>query len=62
MILRFTRYPNRHRFAPMRVSFVLCRKDTVCGVPSQLKIRRACSCTAVMFEVIVQQIGLIYLF
>ena len=54
-------YPNRHRFAPVRVGFVLRSKNTVCGVPSLRRIRRACSCTAVMFEVIAQLTSLINL-
>jgi hypothetical protein len=62
MILQFTHHPNRHRFVPMRVGFVLRSKNRVRGAPSQRRIRRTCFCTAAMFEVILEQTGLIYLF
>jgi len=59
MILLFTRHSNRHRLAPMRVSIALRCKNTECGVPFQRRIRRDCYCTAVMFELIAKQTGLI---
>jgi hypothetical protein len=40
MILLFTRHPNRHRFAPMRVGFALRCKNTVFDVSIQRRIWR----------------------
>ena len=59
MNLHFTRHSNRHRLAPMRVSFISCRKNNVYDVSIERRIRRDFSCTAVMFEVTAQQSCLI---
>jgi len=62
MILHFTRHPNKHRFAPLRVSFISCRKNNVCDVSIQRRIRRDFSCTAVIFEITAQHTILVNIF
>jgi len=57
-----TRHSNSHRFAPMRVGFVLRRKNTMHDASSQQKVRRTCPCMEVLRVVIVQQTSLINLF
>jgi hypothetical protein len=52
-------YPNRHRFAPMRVGFVLRCKRAVFSDTSQRRITSVCSDNGYLGDVITRLIGLI---
>jgi hypothetical protein len=54
-----TRYPNRHRSAPMREGFVLPCKRPAFSAHSQRRIRSVCSDNGHLSDVIVRLIGLV---
>jgi hypothetical protein len=54
-----TRYPNRHRPAPIREAVVLRSKTALCCSPLQRKIKCAHFEISHLSHIIVRQIGLI---
>ena len=55
MILRFTRHPNRHRLAPMRLNFVFRCKNSVCDVSIHQRVWLLCADTVNPFAAILKQ-------